>query len=60
MLLPAQGCDETMVHVCPQGRGKPKVFIHDVFVYMFIVGKQVRIKYCPYCGVDVENYEYSN
>lgn len=48
---------EHLVHICRQGTGNPEVNMHDVMPYMVIDGRLVPIKYCPYCGVKIEEDE---
>lgn len=54
MLRNLPGSDETLVHECDAGRGRPPVYLHDIYSYMLIDGKHNPVKYCPYCGVVVE------
>lgn len=55
MLKRNPGSDETLIHVCTHSGGRPAVYLHDIRAYMLIDGKQVPIKYCPYCGTFIEN-----
>lgn len=57
MLKKAKGCEETLVHVCKQGRNLPLVYLHDVKSYMLISKEILPVKYCPYCGVVIEEDE---
>lgn len=61
MLIELKGSDETLVHQCPPGKGRPVVYLHDVHSYMLIDGMHNPVKYCPYCGVIVcEDYSSQN
>jgi len=46
--------EETLQHTCRRGVGSPAVYLHDIHAYMIIDGKFIYIKYCPYCGVEID------
>ena len=54
MMKPHLGSQETLEHECDPGRGRPPVLLHDVYSYLFIEGKHYPVKFCPYCGVCIE------
>lgn len=46
--------EETLQHTCQRGEGRPAVYLHDIQAYMIIDGKFTHIKYCPYCGIEID------
>lgn len=64
MLVRNKDAQEGYIHECRQGKGKPPVYLHDVKAYMIqeIGGKVdlVDVKFCPYCGQEIEKDEYKN
>ena len=63
MLVRDKDAQDGYIHVCRQGKGKPPVYLHDVKAYMNDKSngdiKLIDVKYCPYCGVEIELDEYS-
>lgn len=55
MLTRLEGSDETLVHQCQPGKGRPPVYLHDVFSYMLVDGRHNPVKYCPYCGIAISD-----
>lgn len=53
MLRPVAG-REHLIHVCKEGIKQPEITLHDTTAYMQIKGGIVFIKYCPYCGIEIE------
>ena len=70
MLIRDKDSAEGYIHVCTDSHKYTKkalaerlqIKLHDITAYTLIEGKNgvdmVRIKYCPYCGVEIEKDEY--
>ena len=58
---------EGYIHVCNDSYKYTKealkqrlpIYLHDVKAYTLTENKVIDIKYCPYCGANVENEERS-
>jgi hypothetical protein len=48
---------EHYVHVCPRSNNGAEIGLHDLQPYMVVNGKMVNIKFCPYCGAEIEKEE---
>ena len=69
MLIRDKESHEGYIHICNDSHKYTKkalaerlqIYVHDVKVYTLIEGQkgyeQKVIKYCPYCGADIENEE---
>ena len=70
MLIRDKDSAEGYIHLCADRHKYTKkalaerlqIKLHDITAYTLIEGKNgvdmVRIKYCPYCGVEIEKDEY--
>lgn len=70
MLIRDKDSAEGYIHLCADRHKYTKkalaerlqIKLHDIAAYTLIEGKNgvdmVRIKYCPYCGVEIEKDEY--
>lgn len=70
MLIRDKDSAEGYIHICADRHKYTKkalaerlqIKLHDIAAYTLIEGKNgvdmVRIKYCPYCGVEIEKDEY--
>lgn len=70
MLRRDKDSQEGYIHICNDSQKYTKtalkqrlpIYLHDVKAYTLIEGKDgynlIDIKYCPYCGVEIENDEY--
>ena len=67
MLYRHEDYQESYVHICDDAHkyqrsyiaSRPRVTVHDVHAYMEIAGGLLHIKYCPYCGKELETDERS-
>lgn len=63
MLVKDNSEQETYIHVCPDShkyrdnalKQRIAVYKHDISAYIVINGKLQNIKFCPYCGTNVED-----
>lgn len=61
MLIPLEGSDETMIHVCDGKKEKNmglKIYVHDVTAYIINdydnpLDSTLRLVYCPFCSVEL-------
>lgn len=68
MLIRDKDSQEGYKHVCADSnkytekalRERLPIYLHDITAYTLIKGEFIRIKYCPYCGVEVEKDEYKH
>ena len=55
-------CDDSYKYTRKALAERLQIKLHDITAYTLIEGKNgvdmVRIKYCPYCGVEIEKDEY--
>lgn len=70
MLIRDKDSAEGYIHVCSDSHKHTKealanrmqIRLHDITAYTMVDSKNgvdmMRIKYCPYCGVEVEKDEY--
>ena len=63
MLYKDKESQEGYIHICDDAyryqkkyiAARPKIFLHDVSVYMRVGGGLLDIKFCPYCGKKIED-----
>ena len=64
MLVKDENSSELYIHICPDAnkytrkalKKRITIYRHDVMAFIVTEsGKLEPIKYCPYCGMDVEN-----
>lgn len=65
MLRRDKDSQEGYIHICNDSYKYTKqalkeripIYLHDITAYMYVDGKIHHIKYCPYCGADVDSEE---
>lgn len=72
MLVRDKDSQEGYKHICNDSykytkqalKERLQIYVHDVNVYTLLETKSgfelKSIKYCPYCGVEIESDEYKN
>lgn len=64
MLVKDENSSELYIHICPDAhkytrkalKERMTIYRHDISAFIITdSGKIEHIKYCPYCGTDVEN-----
>lgn len=68
MLYRHSDYQESYVHVCDDAhkyekkyiKERPRIVVHDVRAAMKINHKYYDIKYCPYCGKELDSDERTN
>lgn len=72
MLVRDKDSQEGYIHICRDSykynekalKNRLPIYLHDVKAYTLIKcerGYELKdIKYCPYCGVEIESDEYKN
>ena len=61
MLYRDRESQEGYVHICDDAhkyrrdyiKSRPKIFLHDISVYMRMGGQLLDIDFCPYCGKEI-------
>ena len=46
--------NEIFQHTCQRDEGSPEVYLHDSNAYIIVEGMISQIKYCPYCGIEID------
>lgn len=62
MLYKDRNSQEGYIHICDDAhkyrrdyiRERPPVLVHDISAYLRVNGSLLNIKYCPYCGAELE------
>lgn len=59
---------EGYIHICDDAdkykrdyiKNRPQILLHDISCTMIAGKERTRIKFCPYCGANIEEEQQSN